>query len=280
MVRVAQLGPATDLRAQLAAARAALIQLLRDLPDEAWRAATICPGWTVRDVAAHLLHDDLRRLSRTRDRYSTSAAPVPDRDLVTSLNAAKERWVADTAFLSPSLLVELMEETGQLTHAMWADADLNAPSERLWWAGVDLAPTWLDLARDYSEEWTHQQQIRDAVQRPGLTEAQYLEPVLDTLLRALPHTYPGVTAPQGASVLVVLADGGRELAWSLSADPTGWTPSRGRRADPAATVSMPAAVLWRLATGATTTDTARTTTAIAGNRQLGNQLLRIVSVVR
>lgn len=49
--------------------------------------------------------------------------------------------------------------------AMWAAGDLDAPSEGVWWAGVELAPLWLDVARDCSEDGTHQQQIRDAVRR-------------------------------------------------------------------------------------------------------------------
>ncbi len=280
MIRVEQLGPAIDVRAEFVAARTALVQLLRDVPDEAWTAATVCPGWTVRDVAAHLLHDDLRRLSRTRDHYGTRTAPVPPGELVTSLDADNQRWVADSAFASPSVLIDLLDHTGRLVHAMWADADLDAPSEGIWWAGVDVAPIWLDLARDYSEEWTHQQQIRDAVQRPGLADARFLDPVLDTFLRALPHTYREVTAPPGSSVAVVLVDGERTLTWSLSADLTGWSLSRGRRTAPSATVRMPADVLWRLATGATTPNIARTAAVIDGDQELGEPLLRIVSVVR
>ena len=34
--------------------RLRLIALLEDLSDEEWRAPSLCPGWTVRDVAAHL----------------------------------------------------------------------------------------------------------------------------------------------------------------------------------------------------------------------------------
>jgi uncharacterized protein (TIGR03083 family) len=50
-------------------------QLLRKLDESDWAAETVCPGWSVRDVAAHLLHDDLRRLSRSRDHVG---GPVPD----------------------------------------------------------------------------------------------------------------------------------------------------------------------------------------------------------
>jgi uncharacterized protein (TIGR03083 family) len=202
MVGVAQLGPPIDVRAEFGQARAALLDLLRDMPDDEWTAATICPGWTARDIVAHLLHDDLRRLSRTRDNYSGGTAPAQREGLVAALNAANWGWVIDTAFLSRPLLRDLLAHTGQLIQTMWAEADLEAPSEGVWWADVGVAPMWFDCARDYSEDWTHQQQIRDAVGRPGLTDARFLDPVLDTFLRALPRTYRRLPASLATSLLV------------------------------------------------------------------------------
>ena len=75
MVMVSQLGPAIDVRTTFRHERDLLVDLLGTLDEPEWAAATVCPGWSVRDVAAHLLHDDLRRLSRTRDRVE---GPVPD----------------------------------------------------------------------------------------------------------------------------------------------------------------------------------------------------------
>ncbi|WGX95696.1 maleylpyruvate isomerase family mycothiol-dependent enzyme [Nocardioides sp. L-11A] len=41
--------------AHIHAERAALAELLADLDDEAWRHDTLCPGWSVHDVAAHVI---------------------------------------------------------------------------------------------------------------------------------------------------------------------------------------------------------------------------------
>lgn len=43
--------------------RLAVADLLQGLPDEAWRTPSLCEGWTVRDVAAHLTFSQ----SRVRD---------------------------------------------------------------------------------------------------------------------------------------------------------------------------------------------------------------------
>ena len=48
--------------------RAALLEVLESLtPDEWERLATACAGWSVQDIAAHLLADNVGRLSRGRD---------------------------------------------------------------------------------------------------------------------------------------------------------------------------------------------------------------------
>lgn len=44
----------------------------------------------------------------------------------------------------------------------FATADLEAPALGVSWAGVDPAPGWLDIAREFTEYWTHRQQIRHA----------------------------------------------------------------------------------------------------------------------
>ena len=55
------------------------------------------------------------------------------------------------------------------------------------WAAPDVqAPAWLDVAREYTEGWVHQQQVRDAVGRPGADDAELTGAVIDTFLRAVP----------------------------------------------------------------------------------------------
>lgn len=205
-----------------------MLELLAGLQPQSWTAATVCPGWAVRDVVAHLVHDDLRRLSRTRDGYRGRPAPRAGEALASFLDRINQRWVTEVAFLSPAVIVDLLACTGPLLHAMWAAADVDTLGEGVSWAGVDPAPVWLDLAREYTESWTHQQQIRNAIDRPGLTEPAFLDPVLDTFLRALPTTYADVPAAHG-TVLTVSVDDDR-LTWSLQSTPAGWTLSSGQRA--------------------------------------------------
>src|SRR5688500_19297292 len=43
--------------------------------------------------------------------------------------------------------------------------DIGAMGDSIGWAGPDPAPVWLDIAREFTERWVHQQHIRDAADR-------------------------------------------------------------------------------------------------------------------
>mgnify|MGYP001473010431 CR=1 FL=1 len=47
--------------------RAELLRVLHGLSDEEWDLPTACTGWSVRDVALHILGDDMGLLSGLRD---------------------------------------------------------------------------------------------------------------------------------------------------------------------------------------------------------------------
>src|SRR5258708_154328 len=55
-----------------------LLALLRSLAADDWERQTIAPKWKVKDVAAHLLDTQLRKLSIARDGYLPPAPPITD----------------------------------------------------------------------------------------------------------------------------------------------------------------------------------------------------------
>jgi hypothetical protein len=81
---------------------------------------------------------------------------------------------------------------------MLAESNLDELGEGVWWAGVQTAPVWLDVARDCGVDWTHHQQIRDAVKATGTLLVSFLDPVLDTFMRALPRTSEALEGDAGA----------------------------------------------------------------------------------
>src|SRR5260370_10947240 len=102
--------------------------------------------------------------------------------------------------MSPRLLRGLMAFTGPEAEAYFWSLDLRALGEPVSWAGPDPAPVWFDIAREFTERWHHQQQIRDATGKAPLYDPYFLAPVLDTFVRALPHSFRQVSAPDGTAV--------------------------------------------------------------------------------
>src|SRR5688572_30279761 len=87
--------------------RAALLTLLGGLADDAWERPTICPGWSVRDVALHLLADDLGVVSRQRDGFRPQA-PRAGETLPIFLNRINDEWVQATRRLSGRVIIDLL----------------------------------------------------------------------------------------------------------------------------------------------------------------------------
>src|SRR6266852_4119801 len=71
-------------------------------------------------------------------------------------------WVRAARRLSPHVMRDLLAAAGPLLFAYFASLDLAATGGPVSWAGPAPAPVWLDVAREYTERWHHQQHIRDA----------------------------------------------------------------------------------------------------------------------
>ncbi len=186
--------------------RRALVSLLEDLASEDWERPTVCAGWSVKDIAAHLLGGDIGILSRRRDAFTPPGQPPGNyAELVALINSLNDTWVKAARRLSPRLLRELLSWTGPRVEAYFASLDPFALGQAVSWAGPQPAPHWLDLAREYTERWHHQQQIRDAVAKPGLKEKKFFAPVLDAFVRALPWTFRNLESANGTSVQLSIA---------------------------------------------------------------------------
>jgi len=265
--------------------RQALLELLAQLDDQAWRAPTICRGWSVHDIALHLLGDDLGGLSWRRDRFTSSTAERPPdagdwAGLVAFVNRRNHQWVEGARQLSPRVLCELLAISGELTAQHFASLDPHAAGVPVSWAGTEPAPNWLDIAREYTERWTHQQQIRDAVEQPGLTGPKLLAPVLATLVRALPRTFQEVRAAPGATVEVAVT-GPAGGAWHLERGPERWTLHDGPAPTDAATacVRLDAGHAWRMLTKGIDPDQARRAATTTGDPALADRVSDAVAII-
>ncbi len=241
-------GPPLDVLPLFAREEQALLDVLTGLDAEQWAAPTVCAGWTVHDLAAHILGGKLGRLSRDRDDYRMTAPRAGERlgDFIDRIN---DEWVVACRRLSPEVLFAMLVDSTSQIAEMWGRADLDAVGEPVSWAGDEPAPVWLDVAREYTEFWVHQQQIREAVGARTLDEREFRGPVVDTFMRALPHTLRDVDARPGRQVVyTVTGQGGGK--WTAQRTAAGWEIDRvaPTSRSPLASVTTDADTFWRLCT--------------------------------
>ena len=202
-------GPPLDTRPLFPLERGEFVALLRNLEASDWQRPTVCPGWSVRDVVAHVVHDYIRKLSRARDRQA-GPGPWPGEDLPGFLHRVNQEFVDVARSWSPAVLVDLIGHLGPQLDQFWASLDLNRAGEPVSWAAPGVpAPVWLDVAREYTEYWVHQQQVRDAVGRPGAADERLTAPVTDTFLRAVPHALRHLSAAPGTCLHIQVTGPGR-----------------------------------------------------------------------
>lgn len=235
-----------DYAELFAGERRVLLRLLDSLDAADWVRPTPCPGWSVLDLCAHLVGDDLSMLARHRDGHP---GPLPEGDFVAWLNALQDAWVAAARRLSPRLAIDLLAWTGPQVVEFFRGQDLLARTARVSWAGPDPVPVWLDQARELSEFWIHRQQLLDALGRPNDLDPAVLGPILDGLRWAYPYRLSTVTAPPGASVVIDIT-GPVNVRWVLVCDADGgWAFTDDAGTEPVARLALTTDQAWRLLSG-------------------------------
>lgn len=260
-----------------------LIDLLKSLSPDDWHRETICAGWSVKDVASHMLDTALRTITLYRDGYSSPEKPAirSYRDLVDYLNQLNNDWVRATRRLSPAVLVNWLEQAGVEADRYLTAQPPNEPAVfSVAWAGQEVSPNWFHIARDYTERWHHQQQIRLAV---GQTEAilsdVLYQPVLDTFMRALPYAYRDTPAPNN-TLLQVSVNNLVSGNWFLYRQDNRWElVGNEEQQQPDTIVRIDRAYAWQLFARNVPTEIAASYIRVEGNESIGFNILTMRSVM-
>jgi hypothetical protein len=262
------------------ALHAELIRLLRALDQADWVQPTLATPWRVRDVVAHLLDIDLRKLSGGRDLHRVSPRTVTSfTDIVDLINEMNASGVGYADRLSPQVMTDVLEVTGRWVSEYVARLEPHATSPiAVAWAGEDRSENWMDTGREYTERWHHQMQIRDAVGAESLLQRRWFYPVLDLSVRAFRRAYKDVPSPAG-TVVVFEVEAEGESVWSVVRQASGWTVVRGRPAEAAACVRADADTAWKLLYNALSAEAARARVRVTGDSVLADPMLRTRSVM-
>jgi len=257
-----------------------LIELLRSLDAEEWEAQTIAPAWKVKDVAAHLLDTQLRKLSLARDGYySNNSKSESHDDLVSFINKLNAEGVAIYRRLSPQVLITLMEIASRESAEYHESLDQMAMATfGVSWAGQDRSQNWFDTAREFTERWHHQQQIRLAVNMPGIMTREFYYPVLDTFMRALPYHYRTLSRV-GGSMIQFTVSGECGGDWYLCSSSANWKLAASLYDDKISRVIIPQEIAWRIFTKGIDLESARAETKIEGDVEAGSHILGMITIV-
>ncbi len=256
-----------------------LLELLESLSREDWQRPTLAREWTVKDITAHLLDGSIRAISLYRDHWQLSAPTLSGyNDIVRYLNQINAEWVVSMRRVSPRQLVEWHRQSHEEYIRCFESLDPTGPAMyAVSWAGDTESPNWFHIAREYTEKWHHQQQIREAVGRQGILTPELYRPVLETFLRALPHRYRDTDAPVGTNVEVAIvgASGG---AWRIRRGPGAW--ELVHSSGPATVrIEIPQDLAWKLFTNAMRGENARSQVKITGEERLGLPVLSLIAVM-
>lgn len=191
---------------------ASLGDLLGELSDDEWGLPSPLPGWSVQDNVAHIIGTEAM----------LAGEPGPgveiDRDanahIRNDIGVFNEQWVQSLRAVPPSeMLSRFREVTATRLGTLEAMSDDEWNAESFTPAGKDTFGRFMQIR--VFDCWLHEQDIRDAVGRPGHETGLAVDIVLDEMATALGFVVgKKAGATEGQSVTFSLTDGGsvvREL---------------------------------------------------------------------
>lgn len=186
----------------LAAEWSALDELGASLTDDQWATPSVLPGWTVKDVVAHVAGTE--RL--------LSGDPIPSTDeAVTDLphvrnpvGVLNERWLTYYRKLPPAAVMnDLRTVTSARLAVLEGLSQEQFNAETATPVGPESYGRFMQI-RDF-DCWMHELDVRDSLGLPAPTDPVTAAPALTELINALPFLIgKRAGAPQGSRIRFVL----------------------------------------------------------------------------
>lgn len=178
----------------------AVTTLLASLDESDWGKPTDCPGWTVKDIAAHLAH--------LEHELATGETLPADPSMTVMISAYTQAGVDLRAEHTPE---ELQAEFAESVTARAADLTSlpEDPHETAPRTPGGIGWSWDTLLRNRSiDMWVHEQDIRRAIGKPGSMDAAGAQVTATTFRMAMPYVIGKKVKPQR----------GTTIAWHVSGE--------------------------------------------------------------
>lgn len=186
----------------LATEWAQLDQLASSLTDDQWAAPSVLPGWTVKDVFAHIIGTE--RL--------LSGDPIPSSDeavagaphVLNPVGIVNERWLTYYRKLPP---VAVLNDFRSVTSARLSTLDAMTEEE---FNAETVTPVGLESYGRFMrirvfDSWMHELDIRDSLGLPAPTDPAPVQVALTEMTGALPILVgKRAGAPQGSRIRFTL----------------------------------------------------------------------------
>jgi uncharacterized protein (TIGR03083 family) len=248
----------------------ALIALGAELEPEDWERPTACPGWSVKDQYAHIIGTESMLLGRASPETDLPAdLPHVHNDI----GRFNEVWVESYRSMSP---VDVLSDLGDVIterRAVLANQGQEDFDEPSWTpAGEDTYGRFMSIR--VMDQWFHEQDVREAVDRPGHVAGAAPEVVLDEIAAVLGYVVGKLAAvPPDNSVRFELT-GPMHRTYDVAVDDRARVVDR-LPGEPTVTLSLPGTLFCRLAGGRRSADDPDVREAVAtrGDGELANQVL-------
>ncbi|AXT86590.1 hypothetical protein C6I20_16395 [Aeromicrobium sp. A1-2] len=247
----------------------AVLALAAELDDAEWALPTDCPGWTVKDVMAHLADLETELTKTEPGDYEPSGAHEID-PLHTAVGV-EARETHTPAELIAELAAGVERRIGQLTD-LPDDPATPAPVTP---GGV--AWSWDTLLRNRTiDMWVHEQDIRRATGRPGGLDSTGAQVVVMAFSFAMPMILGKRVKPPAESTVRWQVTGPTPLELVVRIGEDGRAARVEHFDQPSTTLTMSTETFTVLAAGRRTAD--RVEVDIDGDQDLGRATLAVMAV--
>ncbi len=252
----------------------ALGRLLDGEPPESYDAATVLPGWSVRDVVSHLAGFE----SMLR------GGPVPAHEgpwpayVHNPIGEVNEAFVeANRGRPGPEILEEFRAATAASLAAL---RELDAAAwEKVGWSPEGDRPYHRFQETRLLDSWIHLEDVRDALGRVAGDDEVGEEVVLNRFEAALPYIVgKKVGAPDGTLVRLNLT-GARARSVTIAVRESRAAALTATDQAPTLEVTTPAGLFWRRAAGRIGADQFLSGSAVAGDRDMARVLSEALRIM-
>jgi len=251
---------------------ASLGELLSEIADADWLLPSPLPGWSVQDNVSHIIGTEEMLLGRPSPEVEIDREATPH--IRNDIGAFNEAWVASLRTVGPG---EVLAHFREVTATRLADLEKLSDDE---WIAESFTPVGKSTYGRFMQIrafdcWLHEQDIRDALNRPGHENGLAVEVALSELKESMGFLVgKRAGAKEGESVTFLLTEGGGTVC-QINVEVAGRATVVDDLSGPATvTLTMPVGVMMRRCGGRVGPEELLDQVAIEGDAELAARIFQ------